>query len=113
QLKMRQAADVIQVQSVSEPVVVDSRDVMVSEGSRLRQIVHRIGVRQSGRKISRPTRGLQGKIQLRGAQFHVVVPDVLGIAVKRSDGKQATAARAPIFRRSRVRKRSVRQRENV
>src|SRR5271169_6855256 len=91
---MREAAYVIQIQRVGGTGVVDSRDVVVGERRRLRQIIHRIRVRQSGRKILRSARRLQRKIQLGRAEFHIVVPDVLGIAVKWRNGEQAGVASA-------------------
>ena len=110
---MCEAAYVVEVKRVGVACVVDVGDVILGKLRRLPQVVHGIGVRQSGWQVLGFPGGLQSEVQFGGAQFHVILPHVLGIAVKGRDGQQAITARARTDRGRRVWIRSIRERKNV
>src|ERR1700733_3635732 len=95
---MRQAAHVVQIESVAVAGVVDVCDVILGELRRTAEVIRSIfvskAVRQPRGQTSVAGRNFEREIKFGCSQFHVVVPHIFGIAVKRNDSQQAIWTRA-------------------
>src|SRR5277367_6186599 len=102
---MGETAYVVQVQRVGKTLIVDVGGVILGVLRRQFQVVHWIGMGQTGGQVVRAPSRFQSEVKLGCAQLHIVFPNIFGVAVEGRNGQQAVTAGTGIHRGSRVGKR--------